>query len=113
VVGLRWIGYGVLLFVAWRLAGAVRLRVGKENLAVANFCAPVLMVAALTCYSAGMRTPCYNWMILVGAILAWSGWLRSGISGVGPLELGIGDHRGLGQMGGGPRAVGNVRGGLV
>jgi hypothetical protein len=29
-------------------------------------------------------------MILVGAILAWSGWLRSGISGVGPLELGIG-----------------------
>ena len=90
MVGLRWIGYGVLLFAAWRLAGAVRLRVGKENLAVANFCAPVLMVAALTCYSAGMRTPCYNWMILVGAILAWSGWLRSGISGVGPLELGIG-----------------------
>jgi Mg2+/Co2+ transporter CorB len=28
------------------------------------------MVAAMTCYSAGMRTPCYNWMMLVGAILA-------------------------------------------
>lgn len=90
VVGLRWIGYGILLLVAWRLAGAVRLRVGEGKSAVADFCAPVLMVAALTCYSAGMRTPCYNWMILVGAILAWSGWLRSGISGVGPLELGIG-----------------------
>jgi hypothetical protein len=90
VVGLRWIGYGVLLFAAWRLAGAVRLRVGQGKSAVADFCAPVLMVAAMTCYSAGMRTPCYNWMILVGAILAWSGWLRSGISGIGPLELGIG-----------------------
>lgn len=90
VVGLRWIGYGVLLLAAWRLAGAVRLRVELGKSAVADFCAPVLMVAAMTCYSAGMRTPCYNWMILVGAILAWSGWLRSGISGVGPLELGIG-----------------------
>jgi hypothetical protein len=48
------------------------------------------MVAAMTAYCGGIRTPCYNWMILVGAILAWSGWLRSGISGVGPLELGIG-----------------------
>jgi len=90
VMGLRWIGYGVLLFAAWRLAGAVRLRVGQGKLALADFCAPVLMVAAMTCYSAGMRTPCYNWMILVGAILAWSGWLRSGISGVGPFELGVG-----------------------
>jgi len=90
VVGLRWIGYGVLLLVAWRLAGALRLRVGQGKSALGNFCAPVLMVAAMTCYSAGMRTPCYNWMILVGAILAWSGWLRSGISGVGPFELGVG-----------------------
>lgn len=90
VMGLRWIGYGVLLFAAWRLAGAVRLRARQGNLAVANFCAPLLMLAAMTCYSAGIRTPCYNWMILVGAILAWSGWLRSGISGMGPLELGIG-----------------------
>jgi hypothetical protein len=29
-------------------------------------------------------------MILVGSILAWSGWLRSSISRIGPLELGIG-----------------------
>ena len=90
VVGLRWIGYGVLLFAAWRLAGAVRLRLRAGKLAVENFCAPVLMVAAMTVYCAGIRTPCYNWIILVGAILAWSGWLRSGISPVGPLELGIG-----------------------
>jgi hypothetical protein len=90
VVGLRWIGYGILLLVAWRLAGAVRLRLGAGKLAVENFCAPVLMVAAMTAYCAGIRTPCYNWMILVGAILAWSGFLRSGISPVGPLELGIG-----------------------
>ena len=90
VAGLRSIGYGVLLFAAWRLAGAVRLHGGRGKSAVADFCAPVLMVAAMTCYSAGMRTPCYNWMMLVGAILAWSGWLRSGNSGVGPLELGIG-----------------------
>jgi len=90
VVGLRWIGYGVLLFTAWRLAGAVRLRAGQGKSAVADFCVPALMVAAMTCFSAGMRTPCYNWMILVGAILAWSGWLRSGISSVGPFELGVG-----------------------
>jgi hypothetical protein len=90
VVGLRWIGYGVLLFAAWRLAGAVRLRAGQGKSAVADFCIPALMVAAMTCYSAGMRTPCYNWMILVGAILAWSGWLRSRISGIGPFELGVG-----------------------
>jgi hypothetical protein len=90
VVGLRWIGFGVLLFAGWRLAGAVRLRLGQGKLAVGNFCSPVMMVAAMTCYSAGMRTPCYNWMILVGAILAWSGWLRSGISGIGPFELGVG-----------------------
>jgi len=90
VVGLRWIGYGVLLFAAWRLAGAVRLRLGAGKLAVENFCAPVLMVAAMTAYCGGIRTPCYNWMILVGAIFAWSGWLRSRIFGVGPLELGIG-----------------------
>ena len=90
VVGLRWIGYGVLLFAAWRLTGAVRLRLRAGKLAVENFCAPVLMVAAMTVYCAGIRTPCYNWIILVGAILAWSGWLRSGISPVGPLELGIG-----------------------
>jgi len=90
VVGLRWIGYGILLLVAWRLAGAVRLRLGAGKSAVENFCAPVLMVAAMTAYCAGIRTPCYNWMILVGAILAWSGFLRSGISPVGPLELGIG-----------------------
>ena len=90
VVGLRWIGYGVLLFAAWRLAGAVRLRLRAGKSAVADFCAPVLMVAAMTCYSAGIRTPCYNWMILLGGMLAWSGWLRSGISGMGPLELGIG-----------------------
>jgi hypothetical protein len=48
------------------------------------------MVAAMTCYSAGMRTPCYNWMILVGAILAWSGWLRCGLSRIGPFEMGFG-----------------------
>ena len=90
VAGLRWIGYGVLLFAAWRLAGAVRLRVGQGKSAVADFCAPVLMVAAMTCYSAGMRTPCYNWMILVGVILAWSGWLRCGLSRIAPYEMGFG-----------------------
>ena len=90
LVGLRWIGYATLLFGAWRLAGAVRLRVGQGKSAEADFSAPVLMVAAMTCYSAGMRTPCYNWMILVGAILAWSGWLRCGLNRIAPLEMGFG-----------------------
>ena len=90
VVGLRWIGYGVLLLAAWRLAGAVRLRAGQGKSAVMDFCSPVLMVAAMTCYSAGMRTPCYNWMILVGAILIWSGWLRCGLCRNAPLEIGLG-----------------------
>ena len=90
VVGLRWIGYGVLLLAAWRLAGAVRIRVEQGKSAVADLSSPALMVAAMTVYCAGIRTPCYNWIILLGAILAWSGFLRSGISPVGPLELGIG-----------------------
>jgi len=90
LVGLRWIGYAILLFGAWRLAGAVRLRAGQGKSAVMDFCSPVLMVAAMTCYSAGMRTPCYNWMILVGAILVWSGWLRCGLCRNAPLEIGLG-----------------------
>jgi len=90
VVGLRWIGYGVLLLAAWRLAWAVRLRAGQGKSAVADFCAPVLMVAAMTCYSAGMRTPCYNWMILLGGMLAWSGWLRYGLGRAASLEMGLG-----------------------
>jgi hypothetical protein len=90
VVGLRWIGYGALLLGAWRLAGAIRWNLGPGKEAVADLCAPVLMVAAFTCYSAGMRTPCYNWMILLGAMLAWSGWLRCGTGRIGPVELGLG-----------------------
>lgn len=90
VAGLRWIGYGVLLLAAWRLAGAVRLRAGQGKSAVADFCAPVLMVAAMTAYCAGIRTPCYNWMILLGAILVWSGWLRCGLSRNATLEMGLG-----------------------
>jgi len=90
VVGLRWIGYAALLGGAWRLAGAVRLNLGAGKEAVASLCAPVLMVASFTCYSAGMRTPCYNWMILLGAMLAWSGWLRCGTGRIGSLELGWG-----------------------
>jgi len=90
LVGLRWIGYATLLFVVWRLAGAVRLRVGQGKSAVADFCTPVLMVAAMTVYCAGIRTPCYNWMILLGAILAWSGWLRCGLSRNAPFEMGLG-----------------------
>jgi len=90
VVGLRWIGYAALLFGAWRLAGAIRCNLGAGKDAVAEICTPVLMVASFTCYSAGMRTPCYNWMILLGAMLAWSGWLRCGKSGLWPVEFGVG-----------------------
>lgn len=90
LVGLRWIGYATLLFGAWRLAGAVRLRVGQGKSAVTDFCTPVLMVAAMTAYCAGIRTPCYNWMILLGAILAWSGWLRCGLSRNALFEMGLG-----------------------
>lgn len=90
VVGMRWIGYAVLLVSAWRFAGAIRLRVQPDQGVLASFCLPVLLVAAMTVYCGGIRTPCYNWLILIGAMLAWSGWLRCGISGIGPFELGIG-----------------------
>ena len=90
LVGLRWIGYASLLFGAWRLAGAVRLRLGQEKSAVADFYTPVLMVAGMSVYCADIRTPCYNWMILLGAILAWSGWLRCGLSRNAPFEMGLG-----------------------
>ena len=90
VVGIRWIGYAMLLASAWRLASAIRLRSGTQGGSVCLLAVPVVMVAAMTCYSAGMRTPCYNWMILVGALWMWSGWLRCGIGRLGPIELGFG-----------------------
>jgi hypothetical protein len=90
VAGIRWIGYAILLGAAWRLAGAVRLRLAAGKAAVADFCAPVLMVASMTAYCGGIRTPCYNWMILLGAMLVWSGWLRAGSSRLGAVELGAG-----------------------
>lgn len=90
VVGLRWIGYAVLLFSAWRLASAIRLRLGAGNGVVSSLATPVLLTAAMTVYCGGIRTPCYNWMILVGAMLAWSGWLRCGTGRLGPIELGLG-----------------------
>jgi len=90
VVGLRWIGKKDLLAGARRMEGADCLRLGPGKEAAAALATPVLMVAAFTVYSAGMRTPCYNWMILLGAMLAWSGWLRCGITCSGPMELGVG-----------------------
>ena len=90
LVGLRCIGYVTLLLGAWRLAGAMKLRLGPGKEAVAALSGPVLMTACLTCYSAGIRTPCYNWMILLGAMLAWSGWLRCGLSRNAPFEMGLG-----------------------
>ena len=90
VVGLRWIGYVVVLVAAWRLAGAIRIRLGTGHQTLASLATPVLLVATMTVYCGGIRTPCYNWMILVGAILAWAGWLRCGYSRLGPLEMGLG-----------------------
>lgn len=90
VVGLRWIGYATLLVGASRLAGAIRLHLGPGREGLTGFCLPVLMVASLTSYTAGIRTPCYNWMILFGGMLAWSGWLRCGRGRIGPMELGLG-----------------------
>ncbi|NBT90217.1 MAG: hypothetical protein EBT50_05205, partial [Verrucomicrobia bacterium] len=90
VVGMRWIGYAVLLVTAWRLASAIRLRLGAGGGVVHALAAPVLLTASMTVYCGGIRTPCYNWMILVGAMLAWSGWLRCGTSRLGPIELGLG-----------------------
>jgi len=90
VVGMRWIGYAVLLMTAWRLASAIRLRLGAGNGVVSSLAAPVLLTASMTVYCGGIRTPCYNWMILVGAMLAWSGWLWCGNGRFGPIELGLG-----------------------
>ena len=90
IAGIRWAGYLLVLAAAWRLAGAVRLRLGSGRDALAAFCAPVLMVAAMTVYCGGIRVPCYNSMILVGTMLGWSGWLRCGLSRWAGVELGLG-----------------------
>jgi len=90
VVGLRWIGYAIVLVAAWRLAGAIQIRLGQGKGFLSELATPVLLTASMTVYTAGMRTPCYNWMILVGAMLAWAGWLRAGIKRFGPIELGLG-----------------------
>jgi len=90
IAGIRWAGYLLVLAAAWRLAGAVRLRLGSGRDALAAFCAPVLMVAAMTVYCGGIRVPCYNSMILVGTLLGWSGWLRCGLSRWAGVELGLG-----------------------
>jgi len=90
VAGMRWMGYAILLAAAGRLAGAVNSRLGAGKEAVASLSAPVLMIASMTAYCGGIRTPCYNWMILLGAILSWSGWLRAARQRLGPVELGVG-----------------------
>jgi len=90
VVGMRWIGYAVLWITAWRLASAVRLRLGTANGVVPALSAPVLMTAAMTVYGAGIRVPCYNSIILVGTLLVWSGWLRCGLSRWAGVEMGLG-----------------------
>jgi len=90
VAGMRWMGYAILLAAAGRLAGAVNSRLGAGKEAVAGLSAPVLMIASMTAYCGGIRTPCYNWMILLGAILSWSGWLRAARQRLGPVELGVG-----------------------
>jgi hypothetical protein len=90
VVGLRWIGYAIVLVAAWRLAGAIRARLGRQKGILSELVTPVLLTSSMSVYAAGMRTPCYNWMILVGAMMAWSGWLRCGAGRLGAAEMGIG-----------------------
>lgn len=90
IAGIRWVGYILILAAAWRLAGAVSLRLGPGRAVLAAFCAPVMMVAAMTVYGGGIRVPCYNSIILMGALLAWSGWLRCGLSRWAGVELGLG-----------------------
>jgi hypothetical protein len=90
VAGIRWLGYAVLLLAAWRFAGGVRLCLGDRDKTLASLVSPVLMTASMTAYCGGIRTPCYNWMILLGAMLMWSGWLRAGSSRLGAVELGAG-----------------------
>jgi hypothetical protein len=94
VAGLRILGF------AFTLAAAARLAVTLGKFLEANgrpgmkdwhpWILPVLMISSLTYLNAGIRTPCYNWLVLVGGMLVWSGWFRFQSAGKGWGEAGLG-----------------------
>lgn len=94
VAGLRILGF------AFTLAAAARLAATLGEFLEANgrpemkdwrpWILPVLMISSLTYLNAGMRTPCYNWLVLVGGMLVWSGWFLFQSAGKGWGEAGLG-----------------------
>ena len=94
VAGLRITGFLLTLVVAGRLAFSLSsyLNRGSKQAASPWLClmTPVLMISSLTYGNAGARSPCYNWLVLIGAMLVWSGWFRFVAARRGALEVALG-----------------------
>ena len=94
VAGLRILGFALTLAAAARLAvslGELLKTNGRPGMK--DWCPwilPVLMISSMTYLNAGMRTPCYNWLVLVGGMLLWSGWFLFQSAGKGWGEAGLG-----------------------
>jgi hypothetical protein len=94
VAGLRILGFALTLAAAARLAASIGRFLGAEGgqgiVGWRPLILPALLVSSLTYLNAGMRTPGYNWLVLAGGMLVWSGWFRFQSTGKGWIEAGLG-----------------------
>jgi len=94
VAGLRILGFILTIAVAARLCGSIFSSLGKKPSTplkeLRGLALPLFLIASLTYMNAGSRSPCYNWLVHIGGMLVWSGWLRARSETVGSLETAFG-----------------------
>lgn len=68
----------VLLGAAWVCAGAWRSwqRLGKDDTGFAHAATALILSGALLVFSNGRRTPAYDYLVFLGALLGWAGFFR-------------------------------------
>jgi len=81
VAGFRWVGLlvwlGACLYLSFGLRDSLSGSLGRERSPIpGGWVAGSLLLASLTLYSDGIRTPNYNWLAHVGAALLMGSFLR-------------------------------------
>jgi len=68
----------VLLGAAWVCAGTWKSwqRLGKNDAGFAHAATALILSGALLVFSNGRRTPAYDYLVFLGALLAWAGFFR-------------------------------------
>ena len=80
LTGFRVAGIGALLaaafFFSQSLSRLLKAAPGAQASPFFSWLLPALTIAALARYSIGMRTPSYDWVLLVGGMIFAAGWFR-------------------------------------